>query len=196
MSKTAILLLGAGESKRLGEPKQLLPYKDTTLLGHTLEQLKDLPRSQIFVVVGAHFSEIFSELRGKPFKVIKNNDWNAGVGSSISKGIQFIQKQGGYDKVLITLCDLPLLDAEHYNSLVGTFEVNSKRIVLSEYDTHDGVPAVFCKSLFNELSQLKDDDGAKPVVKKYKKEVIKFASKTPYFDVDTQDAYQKLLNLS
>ena len=55
---------------------------------------------------------------------------------------------------------------------------------------------MFDKSLFNELSILSDNEGAKPVVIKYKKEVLEMTSKIPFFDVDTKEAYQKLLKLS
>ena len=67
---------------------------------------------------------------------------------------------------------------------------------LTNYEDISGVPAIFDKSLFNELSILSNNEGAKPVVKKYKKEVLKMKSKTPFFDVDTKEAYQKLLKLS
>lgn len=194
-SKTAILILAAGESKRLGEPKQMLPYKENTLLTHTISEVSSIDHSQVFVVVGAHFSEVFKSIRGMG-TVIKNNDWESGMGSSLSKGIEFIKGKGDFDRVLITLSDLPLVTTEHYQALIDKSIDTGKRIVLTEYEEVCGVPAVFTKSLFNELSILSNDDGAKPVMKKYKKEVLKLRSKTPYFDVDTKEEYQKLLELS
>lgn len=197
MSRTAILILAAGQSKRLGEPKQLLPYKKTTLLSHAIELAKPIKRSDIFVVIGAHFSEIFQSIRGEKATIIKNNNWEDGMGSSLSKGITFIQKKGKFDRVLVTLSDLPLVTTEHYEGLISLSETSRKRIILTEYDDDvTGVPSIFDRSLFNELSLLVDDEGAKPVIKKYKKEVLKMTSKTPYFDVDTKDAYNKLLELS
>ena len=91
---------------------------------------------------------------------------------------------------------MPLVTTEHYQALIDKSIDTGKRIVLTEYEEVCGVPAVFTKSLFNELSILSNDDGAKPVMKKYKKEVLKLRSKTPYFDVDTKEEYQKLLELS
>ncbi len=196
MSRTAILILAAGQSKRLGQPKQLLPYKDTTLLSHVIEQVKPIRRADVFVVIGAHFSEVFQSIRGQKATVIKNNNWEEGMGSSLSKGITFIKKKDNYDRVLVTLSDLPLVTTEHYEELIALSETSRKRIILTEYDDVSGVPSIFDRSLFNELSLLIDDEGAKPVVKKYKKEVLKMTSKTPYFDVDTKDAYEELLKLS
>mgnify|MGYP001105419539 CR=1 FL=1 len=198
MSKTAILILAAGESKRMGKPKQLLPYNDSTLLSHTIQQTKSIDRSQTFVVVGAYFKEVFDSIRSqsKSITVVINKDWEKGMGSSLSKGIEFIKKKGIYDRVLVTLSDMPLISQEHYEALIEGSVSKAKRIIVTQYKETSGVPAVFDKSLFNELSLLVDDDGAKPLIKKYKKEVSSVITETPYFDVDTSEAYQKLIDLS
>lgn len=195
-SKTAVLVLAAGASKRLGEPKQLLPYKDSNLLVHTLEQVVSIPHAEVFVVVGAHFKEVFNTIRNQPVRVIKNNDWEKGMGASLAKGIQFIQNLGGFHRVLVTLSDLPLIETPHYESLLQLSDDSHKRIVITEYENTNGAPVVFDASLFDELSLLDTNEGAKPVLQKYKKEVISFATNTPFFDVDTKAAYQELLDLS
>ena len=195
MSKTAILILAAGESSRMGQPKQLLPYKDSRLLLHTIKQVSAIKYSDIFIIIGAHFSEIFKSIRGQKATIIMNSNWEEGMGSSLKKGIDFIKNKNNYDRVLITLGDTPLITTEHYEELISLSDVSVKRIVLTSYEEVSGVPAIFDKSLFNELIAMSNDEGAKNVIKKYKKEVIEMTSKTPYFDVDTQEAYQKLLNL-
>jgi molybdenum cofactor cytidylyltransferase len=196
MSKTAILILAAGESKRMGQPKQLLPYKDSNLLLEKIKQFQSLDNVVVFVVLGAYFKEIFPLLRELPVKVVMNANWQEGMGSSLSKGIGLIQKKEMFDRVLITLSDLPLLETSHYEELIEMAINSGKRIIQTEYEKTSGVPVVFDKSLFRSLSKLKNEEGAKPLIKKYKKEVLKLRSKTPFFDVDTSDAYQKLLDLS
>lgn len=196
MSKTAILILAAGESKRMGQPKQLLPYKNSTLLLEKIKQFQSLERVQVFVVLGAYFKDIFPSLRELPIKVVMNSNWQEGMGSSLSKGIELIQKKDMFDRVLITLSDLPLMESSHYDELIELSKSSGKRIIQTEYEETSGVPVIFDKSLFNSLARLKNEEGAKPLIEKYKKEVLKLRSKTPYFDVDTSDAYQKLLDLS
>ena len=196
MPKTAILILAAGESKRMGEPKQLLPYNNSTLLLHSIEQANNIKYSDVFIVIGAHFEDVFKSIRGQKATILKNNNWEDGMGSSLSKGIELIKKKNNYDRVLVTLADTPLVNTEHYEELISFSDETGKRIILTNYDEVSGVPAIFDKSLFNELSLLSDNEGAKPVVKKYKKEVLKMDSKIPFFDIDTKEAYQKLLNLS
>ena len=196
MSKTAILILAAGESKRMGEPKQLLPYNNSTLLLHTIEQANSIKYADVFIVIGAHFSDVFKSIRGQKATILKNNNWEDGMGSSISKGVELIKKKNNYDRVLVTLADTPLITQEHYEGLISLSDETGKRIILTNYEEVSGVPVIFDKSLFNELSILSDNEGAKPVVIKYKKEVLEMTSKIPFFDVDTKEAYQKLLKLS
>jgi len=196
MSKTAILILAAGESKRMGQPKQLLPYKNSTLLLEKIKQFQNLEKTQVFVVLGAFFKDIFPLLRELPVKVVMNSNWQEGMGSSLSKGIELIRKKDMFDRVLITLGDLPLMESSHYEELIELSKNSGKRIVQTVYEETSGVPVVFDKSLFQSLARLKNEEGAKPLIEKYKKEVVKLDSTTPYFDVDTSDAYQKLLDLS
>ena len=196
MPKTAILILAAGESKRMGEPKQLLPYNNSTLLLHTIEQANSIKYADVFIVIGAHFSDVFKSIRGQKATILKNNNWEDGMGSSISKGVELIKKKNNYDRVLVTLADTPLITQEHYEELISLSDETGKRIILTNYEEISGVPAIFDKSLFNELSILADNEGARPVVIKYKKEVLEMTSKIPFFDVDTKEAYQKLLKLS
>ena len=196
MPKTAILILAAGESKRMGEPKQLLPYNNSTLLLHAIEQANSIKYADVFIVIGAHFADVFKSIRGQRATILKNNNWEEGMGSSISKGVELIKKKNNYNRVLVTLADTPLVTKEHYEELISLSDETGKRIILTNYEEISGVPAIFDKSLFNELTILSDNEGAKPVVEKYKKEVLRMTSKIPFFDVDTKEAYQKLLKLS
>ena len=196
MSKTAILILAAGQSKRMGQPKQLLPYKNSTLLLEKIKQFQNLENVQVFVVLGAYFKEIFPLLRELPVKVVMNSNWQEGMGSSLSKGVGLIEKKDMFNRVLITLSDLPLMESSHYEELIELSKSTGKRIIQTQYEDTSGVPVVFDKSLFASLGKLKNEEGAKPLIEKYKKEVLKVHSKTPYFDVDTSDAYQKLLDLT
>ena len=166
MSKTAVLILAAGESKRIGKPKQLLPYKKSNLLLEKIKQFQSLDRVQVFVVLGAYFKDIFPLLRELPVKVVMNTNWQEGMGSSLSKGIELIQKKEMFDRVLITLSDLPLMESSHYEELIELSKNTGKRIIQTEYEDTAGVPVIFDKSLFRSLARLKNDEGAKPLIEK------------------------------
>lgn len=197
MSKTAVLILAAGASKRIGKPKQLLPYKESNLLLEKIKQFQSVEKVQVFVVLGAYFKEIMPMLRELPVKVVMNENWKEGMGSSLSKGIELIKKKELFDRVLITLSDLPLMESSHYEDMIALSKNTGKRIIQTTYEQGSaGVPAIFDKSLFRRLSRLTDENGAKTLIKTYKKEVLELRSKTPFFDVDTLEAYQQLLKLS
>ena len=182
MSKTAVLILAAGASKRIGKPKQLLPYKESNLLLEKIKQFESVEKVQVFVVLGAYFKEIMPMLRELPVKVVMNENWQEGMGSSLSKGIELIKKKELFDRVLITLSDLPLMESSHYEDMIALSKNAGKRIIQTTYEQGTaGVPAIFDKSLFRRLSRLTDENSAKILIETYKKEVLELRSKTPFF---------------
>ncbi len=193
MSHTAIVVLAAGNSTRLGSPKQLLPYQGTTLLGYTLQQLTSLPSCRVFVVLGAFSEKIKKEITALNVEIVLNPGWNSGMGSSLSKAVSEIQKRGDFDSVLVTLCDLPLLGTEFYTSLLKFHHSNRNRITRTSYPNTKGVPVIFKSSYFPELTQLQGDEGAKPLLKVHTNSIADFLWKEPFFDVDTPESYQELL---
>ncbi len=195
MKKYAAIILAAGASKRLGKPKQLLPYKDSTLLSHTINQLISVDSLDVYVVLGAYADAIQLTIYSSPIKTLICKDWKEGMGKSLSYGIKEIQKQGSYDGILITLSDLPFVTSDHYKNLILKFE-ETQQIVITNYKTLKGVPSMISSNYFAELEKVTGDEGAKPVIQKHKKEVSEILSETPYFDVDTEESYQQLINLS
>ncbi len=197
MKKYAALVLAAGSSTRLGRPKQLLNYKGKTLIEHTINQLNSINNIDVFVVLGAHKNEILSKLDLGSVRVFINTEWKKGMGESIRFGVQKIQKIANYQGLLITLVDLPLVTADHYQNLLSTFINNSKKIAITQYeDSVKGVPIVIDSLFFTDLKNLSEEQGAKSLLKKHKKEIVEVNTTIPYFDVDTEESYQKLLKLS
>ncbi|MDC8006168.1 nucleotidyltransferase family protein [Aureisphaera galaxeae] len=193
MSHTAIVVLAAGSSSRLGSPKQLLAYKNTSLIQHTLNQLDEIPSSQIFVVLGAYVKFVEREITTPGVITIFNPDWVEGMGNSLAKAIQEITKQPSFEHVLVTLCDLPLLEKNFYKSLLHFHQSGKNDITRTAYQHVKGVPVIFNTEFFPELQQLISDEGAKTVIQKHKNRVTDFSWPEPYFDIDTMESYQKLL---
>ena len=117
--KIATLILAAGESKRMNGVKQLLPWKDSTLLGHAITQSLQTSTNEVYVVLGANMDKILNEVDTRKVNIIINDDWSLGMGTSIAAVIRFFRSnQLDFDGILIRLIDQPLLDVKYYNILI------------------------------------------------------------------------------
>lgn len=189
-NKTAFLILAAGESKRMGRIKQVLPWQGKTLLAHLLEKAKQSEADDIFVVLGANSNHIQSKVNFEDIKVIFNPNWKNGIGSSLSLGIKFIERiSDAYSCVLISLADQPLISLNHFNNLITDFRNSKKTIAASKYKGILGVPAVFDHKYFGDLSNLRENIGAKNLISNNPDDVIAVTSTVEFLDIDTPDDY-------
>ena len=193
-SKIVILILAAGSSSRMGSPKQLLKWKNSNLLNHTICKATELNAKKIIVVLGANADMIIPEIDHKEVKTLINKDWENGLGSSISVGVNYIlQSSSGIDGLLIMLADQPLIEHDHYLKLMNAFSSGNKAIITTEYnDSKRGVPALFSKIYFKDLIDLNSDFGAKQLFKKYPESLISVKNEKSRFDIDTPEQYQNL----
>ncbi len=188
----AVLILAAGASSRMGQPKQLLPWGETTLLNHAIIQAKEVSK-EIFVVLGANKESIEKTLSNK-VSVIFNPGWEKGMGTSIAVGISEIEHNYDFNAVLIMLADQPLLDGNYLSELKQSFFSNEIKIAATKYRNNHGVPAIFDNSLFQELGKLNQDYGAKKLIKKYSQELTGLNSYGKEIDIDTFETYQQLVS--
>ncbi|WP_271406215.1 nucleotidyltransferase family protein [Tenacibaculum soleae] len=191
MKKTAILILAAGKSSRMGSIKQLLSYKKTTLLGWAIKQAKQSKANAVFCVLGANSEIIKKSIENYLVEIIYNADYNNGLSTSIITGVSHL-KDKNFDTVLIMLADQPSISTDYLNQLIITSEENNGKIIVSNYGNKMGVPALFPKQYFNKLINLKGDYGAKEFLKMYLSEIIKMP--TFYLvDIDTKEDYKNLI---
>jgi molybdenum cofactor cytidylyltransferase len=192
-SSCTIVILAAGSSGRLGKPKQLLPYKNKTLLQYLMDEAKNSLAKNIIVVLGANAEAINAELKIKNIHIAINENWKEGMASSIRCGINQLQKiNPSADAAIIMVCDQPFVTTELLNELITTHQQTNKTIVTSSYDNTTGPPAFFHKSIFPELLQLKGDIGAKGIVQKKADKVATVLFPEGNIDIDTAADYNKL----
>lgn len=191
-SKLSVLILAAGASTRMGKPKQLLAWKNTTLLGHAIAQAKQVSET-IFVILGANSKEIKEKINDDVI-VLENPNWEIGMGTSIACGVNELICINSHDAVLIMLADQPLLEAPYLLKLKERFFTSEYKIIATVYGSKNGVPAVFDASLFAKLSVLNDDYGARKLMQEYKDSLHALDSNGKALDIDTPRTYQKLLN--
>jgi len=192
MSKRfAVVLLAAGGSRRLGRPKQLLPYLGRTLVEHAADVAVGSNADEVIVVVGAEHESVREKLAGAAVRIVLNPDWSEGMGGSIRCGVEALAAQT--DCVVIALCDQPRITADLLRGLaLRQFESGSP-IVACSYGGVIGVPCAFGSELFPSLLSLTGDSGARDLIRSSPTpvEIVPFGGGN--LDVDTGDDYRRLV---
>jgi len=188
----AIVILAAGASKRMSAIKQLLPWKQTTLINHCIEQSAGSKAQEVFVVLGAHVEEILQNLNPKA-RVLMNPEWEQGMGTSIARAMYFFEKKAlFFNAVLFVLVDQPLLDSKYLNRLINNYIATNKNIVASQIKEGAGVPVILNRIYFKKLKKLDQDYGAKRILAENWQDVLVLDSEEKNRDVDTMEAYAAL----
>lgn len=189
---TGIIILAAGNSSRLGQPKQLLDYQGRTLLRHTVEQALAVS-SRVIVVTGFENSGINKQTGAAG--TVQNENWQEGMASSIHKGLnEMLSKYPETGDCLITVCDQPHIDASVFSELIEERQSSGKGIIASCYSGTLGTPVLFSRSYFSDLLKLNGHEGAKKLLIKYKDEVGQVMFEKGSVDIDTPEDYQQLIN--
>lgn len=171
--RVAFLLLAAGESKRLGRPKQLEPFQGRSLIRFMAEEiLAAASEKNFWVVLGAGREAVENELAGLPLQTIFNPKFSEGMGGGISFGLAAILKAiPDLGAVLISVCDQTELRAVHLKKMLAFHRERPESICASAYQGVLGVPALFSKRFFPGLLALSGDHGGKKLIQQYAHEV-------------------------
>ena len=189
--KSAIIILAAGSSSRMGQSKQLLKVGDDTLLMRAVRVARASGNHPTIVVLGAEEDRHRKEIETLGVDVVHNSLWKTGMGSSLKTGLQYVLKKfPNVESVVVMVCDQPLLTADHLKKLISKHETTGKAIIASQYDGVAGVPALFGKITFQEIKSLPDDQGAKKIIQQHFSEVITVAFPEGAVDLDTPEDYR------
>lgn len=164
--KVAAVLLAAGGSTRMGEPKQLIRWGETSLVRRASEVALQSRCEALFVVAGAQFDAIRSELGDLRAVVVIAADWYEGLSRSIRCGVDAVSRSPdpAFDALLLLLADQPEITPTHLDALIDGFQTNEAAMVATQYAGTLGVPAVFGRRHFTALRALEGDRGAKPLL--------------------------------
>ncbi len=201
MYSIGLILLAAGESSRLGTPKQLLPFGGKTLVRHAAETALASVCYPCIAVLGAESKAVEHELGGLPIQTIFNPDWPTGLASSLKIGLTALltppdSEPHSFSAVVVMLCDQPLVTAALLNTLVSTYHATHRSIVACEYNGTLGVPALFSETLFGPILTLSGDQGAKSILRQYAEVAAYVSFPDAAYDVDTQQDFEALSNNS
>ena len=159
--KTAAVVLAAGASVRLGEPKQLVRLAGETLLERAMRTAREAGCSPVVVVLGADAIQIQAQCDLSDAVVAINDEWSAGMASSIRVGVQTLGSVAkDLDGVLLMTCDQPAVTASHLRALMAMGEMTA-----SAYAGRRGVPAYLPATAFAQLMELHGDAGARDLLR-------------------------------
>jgi len=179
---TAAIILAAGASTRLGQPKQLAALNGEPLLARAVRIAQQASCSPILVVLGAEADRIRTACCLHNATIVINQEWREGMASSIRAGIDALQNLNPEDPptgVLLMTCDQPAVTPTHLCALATTGDLTA-----SAYAGRRGVPAYFPASSFSALKQLTGDSGARELLRNARTSLLPFGE----LDVDTPEA--------
>ncbi len=193
MSDTAIVILAAGSSSRLGRSKQLLAFQNATLVERIVAEAVAAEFLTI-VVTGSNAEEVSLALKNKEVTIVYNFDWQEGMATGIVAGVsKALELNRQLQNIIAAVCDQPFVTAELFKELQNIKAKTGKGIVACAYADTIGTPVLFDHNYFKSLKDLKGNDGAKSLLKMFKHDVATVSFPKGSIDIDTEEDYNNLL---
>jgi molybdenum cofactor cytidylyltransferase len=190
-----IVILAAGESKRMGTPKQLLTFDNKMLINKAIDIAISTQLKSVVLVLGAFKVKIEANILQDEISIVENINWNEGMASSVRVGLEkLIEISPNIEGVVFMVCDQPYVTKEVIEGLINVQAETGFEAAASRYNGKIGTPALLLKSHFNALFQLKGDTGARKILLENSEKVAIVDFDAGIFDIDTPEDYQNLSN--
>jgi molybdenum cofactor cytidylyltransferase len=184
------LVLAAGGSSRLGQPKQLLPYRGATLLDAVLRTARAAPFDQLVVALGGSAREVRRGVDMSCFRVVENESYGSGCSSSIAAALAVVDPQ--CDVLVLMLGDQPGVSVSTIETLLGGR--GDAPLAVCAYSDGRGHPLAFDRSVFGDLSALHGDKAVWKLLEQRADDVVEVPVEGPVpRDVDTWKDYDAVL---
>ncbi|MDB6091212.1 MAG: 4-diphosphocytidyl-2C-methyl-D-erythritol synthase [Gammaproteobacteria bacterium] len=179
------IVLAAGASTRFGSAKQLVRIAGRPLLHNTVSRAVEVAGSAVIVVLGARAAELAPLLTHSPASVVINRDWREGIASSIRAGVARVPAT--CNAVMLVLADQAAVTAEDLKRLLGAWRRQPDYVAAAFYSGGMGVPAIFPRSRFRDLSELRGDVGARALLHRNPDRVMRVPMESATLDIDTPE---------
>ncbi len=187
------IVLGAGGSRRLGRPKQTLPFGDTTLLGHVLRDVEDSTLDRVVLVVGGAADEALAGVQPSRATVARNDSYGTGCASSLLAGLD---AAGETEAIMLLLGDMPGVGAETIDAVAAAWASERPWAAVTSYRGERGHPFVFAQSAFGDLRALHGDKAVWKLIEERPAEVLEVpVDRELPRDVDTWEDYEAVLSV-
>lgn len=185
------LILAAGESKRMGKPKLLLPFGEKTIIEAVIEGVIGSRVEKILVVLGANREEIEKKIQNFPLKIAVNPNFGRGMLSSVQLGFQTLPENA--KAVLVFLGDQPSISSNVINKIIDAYKETEKGIVLPVYKSERGHPVLIDMKYRDEVENLKPNLGLRALVYNHPEDIHEVKVETPSIlrDIDDMEDYKR-----
>jgi len=189
------IVLAAGEARRMGQVKLLLPWKGKTILEHVLGNLLQSRVDEVILVLGHEADRFLGKISEPKIKIVFNPAYGEGMSSSLRKGLMAMGEKA--EAFLVVLGDQPGIRPEIINQLIQAFRQTRKirKIVLPTYQSRRGHPVLFSSEYGEEILRLKGDVGARQILRDHPEDIVEVEtdSEAILWDIDTPEDYQEHL---
>ena len=177
------ILLAAGLSTRMGEPKQLLPFGESTIVETVVDSMLAAKFDELIVVLGHRAAEIEKQLGARPTKTVFNPDYREGMLTSAQTGIRARKENGAFALMLV---DQPFITSARINQVIAAYQQTEKGIAVPSYNYKRGHPVIFDQKYASDILALDtESDGVRTLFKKYGDDIH-------YVTVDTDDVLRDI----
>lgn len=184
------IILAAGASTRMGQPKQLLPVAGQPMVRRVTAAVCSVGLQQVIVVLGAKAGAVAAALQGLPVEMVTNPSWQEGLSTSIRAGLGALRPE--IDAALLVLADQPDLGPELLQALLDRYRAAGGLIVAPFYKGQRGNPVLFGRALFNELGRVEGDRGGRMLIAHHEAHLVRVDVDDPAVvaDIDTIEDYE------
>lgn len=187
------MILAAGESRRMGQPKLLLPFGDRTMIEAVVGTVVSSSVDGTLVVLGAEQEEIEKKIKAFPVKTVYNPDYRSGMLSSVLCGFKALPTETR--AVVVVLGDQPTVGKGIINTIISAYQKSGKGIVLPVYDKERGHPVIIDMKYKQEIEGLSPDIGLRGTVYSHPEDILEVEVDAPSIlkDIDDETDYRREL---
>jgi molybdenum cofactor cytidylyltransferase len=188
-----VIILAAGESKRMGSPKMLLPFGNKTIIETVIENVVSSVADNTMVVLGSSGDEILEKIAWLPVKHCYNENYSEGMLSSVKCGFSKLPEK--FDAAMVLPGDYPGVGAGVINMLIESFTGSKKKIVIPLFRGKRGHPIVISYELREEVMRLGPEKGLRELPDKFPDDVLEVDvnNQAVLKDIDNMDDYMNEL---
>lgn len=189
------IVVAAGLSTRMGEPKQLLPYGEHTVIEQVVSVLLECPLNEVVVITGHEREAIETQLAAWPVRSVFNPNYEAGeMLSSVQCGLSALGS--GVQAALIVLVDQPQLEATVVQQLIDAYQEEAGCLVIPSFQMRRGHPILIDRAYWQEILALDPrKETLREVIVSHADEIhyVTVETNSVLRDMDTPEAYQREL---